>query len=551
MRISWTRSAKEFTEDRFANRDGSERVSPRRSRLRRWAWVVVILAPIVFLMVLVVRASPPWFPSQQIAVPRGPEFKPPSGFAERFSRVLQFPTVARPAPTEADLAPFDELRRFLESAYPAVHDHLKLEVLGGHTLLFRWPGTDAAVKPILLMSHLDVVPAENALEEGGAGQDDARHAWTHPPFSGAMADGFIWGRGALDVKCGVVGLLEATESLLLSGFHPVGDVYLAFGHDEETGGREGNRRVAEALGERGVRFRFVLDEGGGLTEGIIDGIDRPVAFVGIAEKGYATIRIAARTAGGHSSMPPRHTAVGVIAAMITRLESSPFPARIDGASAAMLNYLGPEMPWAQRIAIANRWITGGLLARQFGKSTSLNAVIRTTMATTIVRGGHTPNVLPDQAEAFVNVRLLPGDTSESALRRIETELKQLEVEMKQSGLDEVALTCSLETALSEPSRVSSVDSDGFRTLQRTIAEVYPDAVVAPGLSMVATDSRYFAPIATDIYRFLPLRVSSHDLERIHGIDERIGIDTYADLIRFLARLIENLSAPRTPASLSD
>ena len=385
---------------------------------------------------------------------------------------------------------------------------------------------DPSHEPILLMSHIDVVPVESGTETN----------WTHPPFSGDLAEGFIWGRGALDVKCGALGLLEATERLLDDGFRPSGDVYFALGHDEEVGGREGNRRVAEILRGRGVRFRFVLDEGGGLTEGIIDGINGPVAFVGVAEKGYATIRLKARTEGGHSSMPPPHTAVGMVATVVARLESNPFPARIDGATAAMLDYLGPEMPWPRRVVLANRWLTGGLIARQFAAKPSLNALIRTTMAATVARGGETANVLPKQAETVVNVRLLPGDTSESALRRIQNEVKRL-------GFDEKTVTCSMETNLSEPSRISSTDSAGFRTLQRTIAEIYPGTVVAPGLSMVVTDSRHYAPIASDIYRFLPLRVTADDLKRIHGVDERIGIKTYADLIGFLARLIENLSAP--------
>ena len=259
--------------------------------------------------------------------------------------------------------------------------------------------------------------------------------------------------------------------------------------------------MAEILRGRGVRFRFVLDEGGGLTEGIIDGIDRPVAFIGIAEKGYATIRLTAHHKGGHSSMPPPHTAVGMVAAAVARLESNPFPARIDGATAAMLDFLGPEMPWPRRAALANRWLTGGLITRQFTGKPSLNALIRTTMAATVVRGGEKENVLPKQAEAIMNVRLLPGDSSESARQRIEAEVRRL-------GFDEKSFTCLLETVLLSHRRSRRSNSDGFRTLQRTIAEVYPDAVVTPGLSMVATDSRHYAPIASDIYRFLPLRVTS-------------------------------------------
>ncbi|MEW4570733.1 M20/M25/M40 family metallo-hydrolase, partial [Tautonia sp. JC769] len=376
-------------------------------------------------------------------------------------------------------------------------------------------------KPILLMSHLDVVRAERGTEGD----------WTYPPFSGTVADGFIWGRGALDVKCGVLGLMEAVERLLSDGFRPASDVYLAFGHDEEIGGREGNLRIAQELRRRGVRFRFVLDEGGGVTEGIIDGIAAPVAFVGIAEKGYATVDLHAIGPEGHSSMPPPHTAVGRLCSAIDRLEAHPSPSRIDGATAAMLDYLGPEMPWPRRVALANRWLAGGLIARQFSGKPSLNGLIRTTRAATVIRGGETPNVLPARASATVNVRLLPGESAETAFDRI------------RALLAGEGVSCQLRATLSEPSRVSSVDSDGFGVLHRTIAEVYPGSVVAPGLSMVATDSRHYAAIADDIYRFLPLRVTADDLERIHGTDERIAVDDYAALIGFLARLIQNASAP--------
>jgi carboxypeptidase PM20D1 len=500
----------------------------RRGRRLRSFLGILIAAPAVLLAVLAIRAEPPFFQSHQATARPSPPFKPLKprpGYAERLGRALQFRTVASGSPAETDPAAFTALRAFLEAEFPAVTRQLEREVLGGHALLFRWRGTDPSVEPVLLMSHLDVVPV-------GAGSEKE---WTYPPFAGRIADGFIWGRGALDVKCGALGLLEAVEQLLDDGFRPTGDIYLALGHDEETGGREGNRRIAEFLIKRGVHFRFVLDEGGGLTEGIIDGLQGLVAFVGIAEKGYATIRLKARSEGGHSSMPPPHTAIGLLAAAVARLESNPFPARIDGSTEAMLDFLGPEMPWPRRLVLANRWLTGGLICRQFSGKPELNALIRTTMVATVTHGGVGANVLPTEAEALVNLRLLPGDTSQSALQWIEAEVTRL-------GFAEKTFTCTLETSLSEPSRVSSVSSAGFRTLQRTIAEVYPGSVVAPGLSMVATDSRYYAPIASDLYRFLPLRVTGGDLKRIHGVNERIGVETYSELIVFLARLIENLSA---------
>ncbi len=467
--------------------------------------------------------------SKQVRVPPARAFEPRPGFAERLAAILRLPTIADRAASIVDPAPFVALHEQLAESFPLVHARLDREVFGGHSHQFRWSGSDPSRRPILLMSHLDVVPVESGTEGD----------WTYPPFSGQIAGGYVWGRGAMDVKCGAAGLLEAVESLLASGFRPESDVYLAFGHDEEAGGREGNRRIAGALADRGVRLELVLDEGGGITRGIIGGIPGPVAFIGIAEKGYATMELEAEGDPGHSSMPPPHTAVGRLGAALGRLEASPLPASLDGATGAMLDYLGPEMPWTRRVVLANRWLSGGLIAREFASKPSLNALIRTTVAATVTRGGESEHVLPARASAMINVRLRPGDAPESVKADI----------LGVAGGE--GIRCVRWDVLSEASAVSSVESRGFRALQRTIAGCYPGTVVTPGLSMVATDSRHYAPIADDIYRFLPLRVTSEDLERIHGLDERIGVEDYADLIGFLARLIEDLAGPPSAESPAD
>jgi carboxypeptidase PM20D1 len=477
----------------------------------------------VLLAIIAINAAF-FFPSHQIRVAAVTPQEPRAGFAERLAHSLRFQTTRGTSGVDGD--PFEALRQYLEREFPVVHQKLEREIVGGRSLLFRWPGRDHSRLPILLMSHLDVVPVEPGTEA----------SWTHPPYSGEVVDGFIWGRGALDAKCGALGLLEAVDMLLSRGFQPSSDVYLALGHDEETGGLEGNRRIAERLRSRGVRFRFVLDEGGGITQGIMDGIDVPVAFVGVAEKGHATIRISATSESGHASMPPTHTAVGILAAAITELEEEPFPPRIDGATSDMLDFVGPEMPWPRRAALANRWLTGPFLTGRLARKPSLNALIRTTTAVTIAHGGETSNVLPERAHALVNVRILPGDTAASALEHFRRAFNRL-------GFTEDVLSCKLEGEWSDPSLVSPVESPAFRTLHRTIAEVYPNVVVTPGLALVATDSRHYASIAREIYRFLPLRLTADDLERIHGTDERIGANTYKDMIGFLIRLIENLSMP--------
>ncbi|MDA2923159.1 M20/M25/M40 family metallo-hydrolase [Acidobacteria bacterium AH-259-L09] len=367
------------------------------------------------------------------------------------------------------------------------------------------------------MSHIDVVPVDPA----------TRDEWEHPPFGGDIADGFIWGRGTLDIKCGAVGILEAVEFLLAEGFQPSRDIYLAFGHDEEVGGANGNARMAATLKERGVRIEYVIDEGGILAEDIIPGIAAPVAYVAVAEKGYSGLTLTAQGTGGHSSMPPPQTAVGIVAAAIQKLESNPFPSQLGGATGLMLDYLGPEMLIAQRIVIANRWLFGPLIKRQFARSPSLNALIRTTTAATMMEGSVARNVLPTSARVVVNFRILPGDTSAQVLEYVRATVNDPRVEYDASGKTR------------EPPTVSDTESVAFKTLQRTIGEVFPGAVVAPALTAVTTDSPKYEEITENTFRFIPTRMNNEGLTLLHGVNERIAVQNYLEIIRFFIQQIRN------------
>ncbi len=475
--------------------------------------VVIILILIVIVAINTVR-----FTSKQMAVQPIEEVKlDEEGSVGRFSQVLQFETVSYEDSSKFDAEPFLALHAYLEQAFPKVHAALKKEIIGDYSLLYSWKGSDSSLQPILLMSHIDVVPVEPA----------TRDEWKHPPFGGDVADGFIWGRGALDIKCGAVGILEAVEFLLAEGFQPTRDVYLALGHDEEVGGENGNARMAATLKERGIRLEYVLDEGGVLSEGIIPGIAAPVAYVAVAEKGYLGLRLSAEGTGGHSSMPPSQTAVGIVAAAIQKLESNPFPSQLGGATGLMLEYLGPEMPITRRIAIANRWLFGPLIKRLFSGSPSLNAMIRTTTAVTMMEGGVARNVLPARAWAVVNFRLLPGHTSADAAEHVRATVNDPRVEYDYSGFT------------SDPSAVSKTESAAFETLHQTIREVFPDAVVTPGLAVVTTDSRQYEKIAENTFRFIPTRMTSEDLTRVHAANERIGVENYLEIIRFFIQQIRN------------
>ncbi len=482
----------------------------------------VSLLLIVTIAILVVNAVR--LPSRQLQVaPIDAARLDEAGAVERLSQALRFRTVSYANPEAFDPEPFIALRNYFEGAFPGVHAALERESVGGYSLLYRWSGSDASRRPILLMSHIDVVPVEAAVLDN----------WSHPPFGGVVADGFVWGRGALDTKGGTVGILEAVELLLGEGFQPTRDIYFAFGHDEEIGGAEGNARMAAILAERGVRLEYVLDEGGPLLENIIPGISAPVAFVAVAEKGYLGLEMTAHAPGGHSSMPPSETAIGELAAAIHALESNPLPAELGGATGLMLDYLGPEMSPAIRVVMANRWLFGPMIKRLFAETPSLNAVIRTTTAPTMIGGGVSRNVLPTSAWAVVNFRVLPGHTTEEVREYVRTTVNDDSVTYEGRGFTR------------EPPRVSDPSSPAFQTLQRTIHEVFPDVVVAPGLTTVTTDSPRYESIAENTFRFIPFRATSEDLERIHGIDERISIENYLEIVRFFMRQIRNSASRET------
>jgi carboxypeptidase PM20D1 len=434
--------------------------------------------------------------------------------AERLAGALRIATVS-PIDAVADLETFASFHAYLERSYPRTHAELERELISGASLLYTWPGRDRAAAPIMLLAHQDVVPA--AL--------DTLAQWTHPPFAGVIAEGYVWGRGALDDKGSLIAILEAVESLLAAGYVPQRTLLLGFGHDEELGGAHGMRAIAAHLMRHGIRPEFVLDEGLVVTEGIVADFERPVALIGIAEKGLANYRIEARAAPGHSSMPAGRTAVDALTDALLRIRAHPPTARLGAATDAMFDALAPEARGVDRIVLANRDLLAPLLIRSLDARPSTRALVRSTIATTVLRAGAEHNVVPASATAWVNVRIAPGDTSAS----LRADLERV--------VDDAAVEITLAAGFSEPSPAARTDCASYRLLARTLREVFPDAIVAPGLVIGGTDARHLVPIAADVYRFSPVRMRSEDLRRLHGIDERLALSNLAEMIRFYRRVI--------------
>jgi carboxypeptidase PM20D1 len=442
----------------------------------------------------------------------------PESAAERLAGSLRFRTISHADPGKTDPAGFPALHAYLAASFPKVHSTLARETVNTHSLLYTWHGSDRSLKPILLMGHLDVVPVEPGTET----------KWRRDPFGGEIADGFIWGRGAIDNKSAVVGILEAIEMLLADGFQPKRTVYIAYGHDEEVGGAEGARHVAALLKRRGIQLEFVMDEGGVVGDGILPGVGAPVAMIGIAEKGFVTVELVARGAGGHSSLPPQQSTVGILSSAIANLEAHQMPARLDGATSQMFERIGPHFPFAQRSVFANLWLSRPFVTRKLEANSTTNAMIRTTTAATVFQAGAKDNVLPAHARAVVNFRILPGDSVKGVLEHVRRVIGDDRIEVKVGGAFQA-----------EPSALSNSESDGFRRLESTIRSVTPEAIVAPYLVVVVSDSRYFADVSENVFRFLPVRLTSRDLERMHGTDERISVRDYETAIRFYRELLQN------------
>ena len=440
--------------------------------------------------------------------------------ARRLAGALAYKTISHMDTAAIDKQAFFDFHSYLAQSFPRVHQVLQREVINELSLLYRWQGSDDSLKPAMLLGHLDVVPV----------LPQSRSEWQHPPFGGRVVDQVIWGRGAVDIKSGVMASLEAIEAMLAKGRQPKRTLYLAFGHDEEIGGLQGAKRIAGELERRGLQFDFILDEGGTIVhQGVIPGIDSQVALVGVAEKGYVSLELATSATGGHSSMPPKHTAVGVISRAITRLEDNPFPVNMDYARALFGN-IGPKMNGLNKWVFANMWLTEPLVAGILGDSNTTNATIRTTTAATMISGSDKDNVLPDRATAVVNFRIMPGETIASVIEHVNRVIDDERVSITPVG-DGV-----------DPSPASPSDNGHFSLLARTIHQVAddPELVVTPYLVVGGTDAKHYTNLSPNVYRFVFNRFTPTQLDQMHGVNEQVRVSDYLDLVTFYHQLILNL-----------
>ncbi len=437
--------------------------------------------------------------------------------ARHLSAAVRIRTVSHQDPRENDRTEFERFLAWLAATYPAAHAAMSRELVADLTPVYAWPGKDPSLPPIVLMAHYDVVPVAPGTEGN----------WKYPPFEGAIAEGAVWGRGSIDDKGSLVALFEAIDALAAQGFAPRRTVMILSGHDEEAGG-SGAHAVAELWRARGTRPLFALDEGlAVVTDPPVLG--RPAALIGVAEKGYATLRVTAPAQGGHSSAPPPATGVAVLASAVLAIVSHPFELRFAGPGADMIRALAPGASTLVRMAVANEWLFRPLLTRQTAATPAGAAMLHTTIAPTMLRGSPKENVLPQDATAWINYRIAPGQTAADVMNRARAVTRGFGVELGWQG------------RAYDPPPVSSTDSASYRTIA-ALASDGGRLPVAPALVIGATDSRFLAGIARDVYRFQPIVASLGDLEMIHGTNEHLTLDNLRRMTDFYARLVATEAA---------
>lgn len=440
----------------------------------------------------------------------------PAVVAEHLAAAVRCQTVPRDESGTPDSAAFAQLHNMLATTYPLVHGNLKREVISEYSLLYTWEGTNPSLDPVMVMAHQDVVSADPA----------TLSQWTYPPFEGCIDDEFIWGRGTLDIKNQLIGIMEAAEILLAQGYRPERTILFGLGHDEETGGTNGCKVMGQLLRERGLRLAGIVDEGGGISDGLVPGVRGPIALIAVSEKGYLTAELVVEGQPGHSSTPPPQTSIGILARALARLEARPMPTHVRRLR-PMYHGVGIAAPIFLQVAFANVWLFGPFLRRWLTANPEMNASIRTTTALTIVQGGIEDNTIPSEAKAVVNFRLLPGDMIAEVLDHARKVMDDDRVRIQ-----------PIEGKYNEALPISPDSGPAYDGLKRVIAEVFNNPPVAPFVMLGGTDCQHFVPVCDHIYRFTSLVMDESFRGLEHGVDERIPIEGMANMVQFYARLMQ-------------
>ena len=444
-------------------------------------------------------------------------------YRRNLSQAIQIKTISNRDTDKVDWNEFDKLHAFLDEAYPLIHEKLQKEIVPPANLVYLWKGTRSDLDPIALLGHQDVVPVSSGTEQD----------WTHPAFDGVDDGEFVWGRGALDMKNHLIAVFEAVESLLEEGFQPERDVYLLFGDNEEVvaNDKNGAHDIMEYLKAKGVHLDCVLDEGGAMLPVDIKNVinNKYLAGIGIAEKGYADIEIAVRAKGGHSSQPPKHSAIGELATVVRDLENHQFKAAFSENMKMLFESIARNTTYPVRLITCNIKAMYPLLLQVCKQIPPAACMVRTTTGVTMTQGSPAANVLPQRASVTVNFRAMPGTTTEDLVAHIKKSVRNKNIEVNVLNSKEA-------------SKFSPLDSRSYKIIERLCMAIEPRSIVAPYLVMGGTDACNYEPICENIYRYSPFKADASLLLCTHGTNERIPIASMEEGLVFFKNFVREASA---------
>lgn len=434
--------------------------------------------------------------------------------SQHLSEAVQIPTVSMIGEYTNNTQAFYDYHAFLEKTYPLIHKTAEKRIVNGFSLVYYFKGKDSSLLPGAYLAHQDVVPAP-------------KEGWDVDPFSGAIKDGYIWGRGTQDMKGTQIAIMEAMEKLLSEGFRPDRDIYFFFGHDEEPWTEEGAPKIAEWLKESNIKLEYIVDEGGTVVDGKIIGVDKLFGLIATCEKGNMNMKLTVEKAGGHASNPSKPAAAAILGKALIKLDKHPMPSKWTPATIQTFKLLAPHMKFPIRFILCNRDIFGPLLKVVFKKIPLTNSLISTTFAQTMLCGSEAENVIPPKVTANINTRIVTGVTRKEVLAYTQNLLgKKVKVEA---------------TGGTEATAVSPIDSKPWQDLNVAIRQIFPTMVTAPYMFIANSDSRFFGDVCDNIYRFTPFLMTLDDQKRIHGINERVTKESMVTASRFFAQCIDVMS----------